>query len=289
VEAYDVHRWAAAFLEQLETITQRPAASQRPGGFNAARVALLARLRESEDLIALLDYDGTLVPYTQTPELARPDSALLDLLRRLAARPRTEVHVVSGRAREALEHWLGALPIALHAEHGFWSRVSNDAEWAGSGEVVGGWREPALAILRDITARTPGSLIEVKAVALAWHYRMADQDAGARRANELRLHLTQLLSNQPVEILAGHKVIEIRPYGFHKGRIVPPLPPEKLASTTVLAIGDDRTDEDLFAALHPDAITIRVGPGATRARFRLDSVASVRALLQSLVEAEVPR
>jgi trehalose 6-phosphate synthase/phosphatase len=118
---------------------------------------------------------------------------------------------------------------------------------------------------------------------------MADQDAGARRANELRLHLTQLLSNQPVEILAGHKVIEIRPYGFHKGRIVPPLPPEKQASTTVLAIGDDRTDEDLFAALQPDAITIRVGPGVTRARFRLDSVASVRALLQSLVEAEVPR
>jgi len=289
VEAYDVHRWAATFLEQLETITQRPPASPRPAGSHAARQTLLARLRESEDLIAFLDYDGTLMPYTQTPELARPDSVLLDLLRGLAARPRTEVHVVSGRAREALEHWLGALPVALHAEHGFWSRTSNDAEWIASGEVGGGWREPALAILRDITARTPGSLIEVKAVALAWHYRMADQDAGARRANELRLHLTQLLSNQPVEILAGHKVIEIRPYGIHKGRIVPPLSPEKLASTTVLAIGDDRTDEDLFAALAPDAITIRVGPGATRARFRLDSVASVRALLQSLVEAEVPR
>jgi trehalose 6-phosphate synthase/phosphatase len=197
--------------------------------------------------------------------------------------------VVSGRGRETLEHWLGALPIALHAEHGFWSRVPNNGEWTASGEVGGSWREPALAILRDITARTPGSLTEVKAVALAWHYRMADQDAGARRANELRLHLTQLLSNQPVEILAGNKVIEIRPYGIHKGRIVPPLPPEKLATTTVLAIGDDRTDEDLFAALPPDAITIKVGPGATRARFRLDSVPSVRALLQSLVEAEVPR
>jgi trehalose 6-phosphate synthase/phosphatase len=118
---------------------------------------------------------------------------------------------------------------------------------------------------------------------------MADQDSGPRRANELRLHLTQLLSNQPVEILAGHKVIEIRPYGIHKGRIVPPLSPEKAASTTILAIGDDRTDEDLFAAVPPEAITIRVGPGATRARFRLDGVPSVRALLQSLVEAEVPR
>jgi trehalose 6-phosphate synthase/phosphatase len=290
VQAYDVHRWAATFLEQLETITQRQPSSRRaPAGAIAARQALQARLRDAEDLLALLDYDGTMVPYTATPELARPDPALLELLGALAARPRSEVHVVSGRPRETLEHWLGALPIALHAEHGFWSRPVGSTEWTALGELGGSWREPALTILRDITARTPGSLIEVKSAALAWHYRMADREAGARRANELRLHLTQLLSNQPVEIIAGHKVIEIRPYGIHKGRIVPPLPPERLATTTVLAIGDDRTDEDLFEALPPEAITIRVGPGPTQARFRLDGVPAVRTLLYSLVEAEVPR
>ena len=290
VQTYDVHRWAATFLEQLDTITSRsPTSIRAAGGAAAAREALLARLREAEDLLVFLDYDGTLVRYTTTPELARPDHGLLELLEELARRPRTEVHVVSGRGREVLERWLGDLPIALHAEHGFWSRAQGGPEWTAAGEVTGEWREPALAILRDITARTPGSLIEVKSVALAWHYRMADQEAGARRANELRLHLSQLLSNQPVEILAGHKVLEIRPHGVHKGRIVPPLTPERLASTTVLAIGDDRTDEDLFAALPSDAITIRVGPGPTRARFRLDGVAAIRSLLRSLVEAEVPR
>src|SRR6185503_19309853 len=188
---------------------------------------------------------------------------------------------------EALERWLGDLPIALHAEHGFWSRARGGSEWIAAAEVGGEWREPALAILRDITARTPGSLIEVKAVALAWHYRMADREAGARRANELRLHLSQMLSNQPVEILAGHKVIEIRPYGVHKGRIVPPLTPERLAATTILAIGDDRTDEDLFGALPSEAITIKVGPGDTKARFRVDGVNTVRELLHSLVDAGV--
>ena len=290
VQTYDVHRWAATFLEQLETITRRSPTSMRPAaGSAAAREALLARLGQADDLLVFLDYDGTLVRYTATPELARPDAGLLELLEELARRPRTEVHVVSGRPLEVLERWLGHLPIALHAEHGFWSRVRGGSEWTAAGEVAGEWREPALAILREITARTPGSLIEVKSVALAWHYRMADQDAGARRANELRLHLSQLLSNQPVEILAGHKVLEIRPHGVHKGRIVPPLTAEKLASTTALAIGDDRTDEDLFAALPSDAITIRVGPGPTRARFRLDGVAAVRTLLRSLVEAEVPR
>lgn len=227
------------------------------------------------------------MPFTATPELARPDAALVRLLRSLAGRPDTEVHIVSGRGREALEQWIGGLPIWLHAEHGFWSRPPGQAEWTPVADIHASWREPVLAILRDFTARTPGSLIEVKAVAIAWHYRMADLETGARRSNELRIHLNQLLSNQPVEILAGNRVLEIRPYGVHKGGILAPMSPEREARTTILAIGDDRTDEDLFTSLSPDAISVKVGPGSTRARFRLESTSSVRALLQMLVETGV--
>jgi trehalose 6-phosphate synthase/phosphatase len=284
VETFDVHRWVGSFLEQLANVPCAGARGATVAGPEAARQELAKRLEETDSLLLLLDYDGTLVPFTPTPELARPDGALVTLLRNLSARPDTEVHVVSGRAREALDQWLGTLPIWLHAEHGFWSRAPGARDWIPAAEVGGSWREPVLAMLRDTTARTPGSLIEVKAVALAWHYRLADLETGARRANELRLHLSQLLSNQPVEILAGNRVLEIRPHGIHKGLIVPPLPPERLARTTVLAIGDDRTDEDLFGALPPEAISIRVGPGATKARFRLESVAAVRLLLQSLVD-----
>ena len=286
VETFDVHRWVASFLDQLGTGARPVAHADAVAGTWAAREELSRRLADTDSLLLLLDYDGTLVPFTPTPELARPDTELLSLLRALAARPATEVHIVSGRGREALDHWLGALPVWLHAEHGFWSRSPEERSWIPAGEVGGSWRDPVLAILRDMTARTPGSLIEVKAVALAWHYRLADLETGARRANELRLHLNQMLSNQPVEILVGSRVLEIRPHGIHKGRIVPPLSPERLERTTILAVGDDRTDEDLFAALPPEAISIRVGPGNTRARFRLEGVAAVRALLQSLVENE---
>ena len=286
VDTFDVHRWVASFLEQLTSAPRTPPrGGPLVGNADEARAELARRLEETDAVLLLLDYDGTLVPFTPTPELARPDAALLQLLRHLAARPDTEVHIVSGRARESLDHWLGSLPVWLHAEHGFWSRGPSTRDWVPAADVGGGWREPVLAILRDTTARTPGSLIEVKAVALAWHYRLADLETGARRANELRLHLNQMLSNQPVEILAGNRVLEIRPHGIHKGRIVPPLPPERLARTTVLAIGDDRTDEDLFGAVPPEAISIRIGPGPTRARYRLESVSAVRALLQSLIDA----
>ena len=288
VATFDVHRWVSSFLEQLERVTEPATRSLSPTGGEAALKAELTRaLDGTDELLVLLDYDGTLVPFTATPELARPDAALLHLLRALAGRPDTEVHIVSGRGREALEQWIGGLPIWLHAEHGFWSRPPGQAEWTPAADIHGSWREPVLAILRDITARTPGSLIEVKAVAIAWHYRLADLETGARRANELRIHLNQLLSNQPVEILAGNRVLEIRPYGVHKGRIIPPMSPEREARTTILAIGDDRTDEDLFTSLPPHAISARVGPGATRARFRLESTSSVRGLLQMLAEAGV--
>jgi trehalose 6-phosphate synthase/phosphatase len=83
---------------------------------------LAARLEAAPVLVLLLDYAGTLVPFAPTPELAEPDVELIALLRGLAARPDTEIHIVSGRTPETLERWLGALPIGLHAEHGFLSR-----------------------------------------------------------------------------------------------------------------------------------------------------------------------
>ena len=81
---------------------------------------LAARLQAAPGLFLLLDYDGTLVPFAPTPDLAEPDDELILLLQELAARPLTEVHVVSGRSRETLERWLGALPIAPHRV-GSWS------------------------------------------------------------------------------------------------------------------------------------------------------------------------
>ena len=55
----------------------------------------------------------------------------------------------------------------------------------------------------------------------------------------------------------------------------------------VLAIGDDRTDEDLFDRLHADDWSVKVGQAATRARFRLADPTAVRAVLALLAE-DVP-
>ena len=55
-------------------------------------------------------------------------------------------------------------------------------------------------------------------------------------------------------------------------------------SVVMVAIGDDRTDDDLFRAMPPGAISVAVGPAATAARYRVESYRNVRQLLRSLVE-----
>jgi trehalose 6-phosphate synthase/phosphatase len=51
----------------------------------------------------------------------------------------------------------------------------------------------------------------------------------------------------------------------------------------LFAAGDDRTHEDLFAALPDDAISVRVGSGTTRARLRLPGPFDLRRMLQALL------
>ncbi len=282
VMTYDVHWWARAFVARLESVDGTPAAS--PGLSTSAEVrAAVDRARAAPHLALLIDYDGTLVPFAPTPDLAAPDADLLALLRRLAARAGTEVHIVSGRKRSTLERWLGSLPVGLHAEHSFWTRPPGGA-WTAAEIPISEWREPVLAILRDFAERTPGSLIEEKTAGFAWHFRTADPEYGAAQAKELALHLATLLSNVPAEILPGDMVLEVRPHGVHKGRAVVQVLAHSAPGTLILAMGDDRTDEDLFAALPDGSVAVHVGASASRAPIRIRDVSAARALLARIAE-----
>lgn len=244
----------------------------------------LARtLSRERALTVLLDYDGTLVPIAQAPELAAPDAAVHALLAAVAARSGTSVHLVTGRPREIVERWFGNLLVDLWAEHGFWHRARPDGAWHPAATVPAGWVDRVHPILEQFTASTPGSFIEKKSASVAWHYRIADDDLGARHAHDLRLRLGGALSNQPFEILDGKKVVEVRLRGVSKAlvseRIVAAVGPGG-----ILAIGDDTTDEDMFGALPPSSVTIVVGTGSSCARYRLQDYRAVRRLLGALCQ-----
>jgi trehalose 6-phosphate synthase/phosphatase len=282
VADHDVHKWAASFLQRLHDL--RPGAPHLPVGPPARSLAgVLADMRRTMTIRLLLDYDGTLVPLARSPELAVPDDELLSLLEGLASSPGIQIDIVSGRSPEALQRWFGHLPISLWAEHGFWHRQRPGGRWEPAAAVPSDWMTRIRPILDQFAASTPGAQVEAKTASLAWHYRGAPRDFGQRQAHELRLLLGDLLSNQPLEVLEGKKVIEVRLRGIGKGIVVQRVQAETDAGTAIVAIGDDRTDDAMFRAVPAGGVTVAVGHRWTSATFCLNDYRGVRRFLRSLV------
>jgi trehalose 6-phosphate synthase/phosphatase len=285
VVEHDVHAWAESFLQELAAlrpIEDATAAIRRA----PALLAMLQDLQRTMRLRLLLDYDGTLVPLARSPDLAAPDRELLSLLARLAGTRGLQLEIVSGRDRDTLQDWLGHLPIGLWAEHGFWHRARPGEPWHPAVAMTAQWMDRVLPILERFAAATPGAMVEVKSASLAWHYRRAPRDFGARQAHELRMLLGDALSNQPLEVLEGKKVIEVRWRGVSKALVAQHAESDSAAETAIVAIGDDRTDEELFRALPASSVTIAVGRPSVAAAFCVDDHRAVRRLLHALLADE---
>jgi trehalose 6-phosphate synthase/phosphatase len=244
-----------------------------------------AAFRSARQRLVILDYDGTLVGYTPTPRQATPSSELLALLGRLAGLPATTVCLLSGRARADLDRWFsGVRGLALAAEHGALLRPAGGAWRSMRPDADTTWKARVLPVLEHYADRTPGSFIEEKEHCLVWHYRLSDPEFGDWVANELVHNLEQMLAETESRAMRGHKAVEVRPAWAHKGSVVNWLEADAPADFR-LAMGDDRTDEDLFEQLPPDAWTVRIGQGPSRARFRLPDPWTVRAFLDELARS----
>ena len=283
VSGHDVHAWATGFLEELTTAgARRETAPARLPRADLATALDAARTRGP--LRVLLDYDGTLVPIASTPERAAPDDDVLSLLAALARTPGLQLDVVSGRTRGTLEQWFGHLPIGLWAEHGFWHRPAPAGGWTPAMPVQADRLARVRRVLDQVASATPGSWVEVKSASLAWHYRGADADFGARQALDLRRLLNEVLANQPFDVLAGKKVIEVRLRGVSKAAVARRLQDDSSPGSAIVAIGDDHTDEDLFRALPAASLTVAVGPRPTGAAFRVADYRDVRRVLRRLIQ-----
>jgi trehalose 6-phosphate synthase/phosphatase len=277
-------RWARTFVDTVRRDSRRTA-------FDANRRCLLESLdaltmgcRRAERRFFLLDYDGTLRPFTSRPEEAVPSPRLLALLRALAGSRRTEAFLVSGRPAATLETWFRDVPIGLCAEHGHLLRLPGREQWETLTAADTEWKGAVLPILESFAAMTPGALVERKAIALAWHWRGCDPEFGLRQAKELAAHLDEALAHCPIEVILGHKVVEVRARGVSKAALADYLARRWTPQDFVLALGDDRTDEDLFARLPAWAWSCRVGRGPTQAASFVETQSDALRLLVRLAQ-----
>jgi trehalose 6-phosphate synthase/phosphatase len=169
------------------------------------------------------------------------------------------------------------------AEHGACIRYRN-GEWEQQATLSPEWKDNLRPMLQQFVSRCPGSFIEEKRSTLAWHYRNTHPDLGFVRSRELRNTLLQLVTNTPLQVIDGNKVIEVRLIGIDKGNtaqnVIKFFNPD-----FILAIGDDTTDEDMFRAIKEKAYTIKIGSGATAAEYTLGAQTDVLPLLIKFVAA----
>jgi trehalose 6-phosphate synthase/phosphatase len=283
IKRYDVFRWVEDFLGSLDEVKAEQELDASRELDEAATARLLAEYRRAQRRTLLIDYDGTLMPFATRPESVAPDETVLTLLRDLTADERNTVVVISGRDRHTLGSWLGDLPLSLVAEHGVWIRPVG-GEWATIEPMSDAWKSRVRQVLEIFVDRTPGSFIEEKEFSLVWHHRAVQHNLAETRRAELRQALSGMLPSMGLTAMEGNQVIEVKRAQINKGRAVHLWVSGE--DGFVFAVGDDRTDEDVFEATPGGAWTVKVGFEATSALYSVPDVWAVRALLYRMTQEE---
>jgi trehalose 6-phosphate phosphatase len=255
---------------------------------------LKARL-SGRPLLLLLDIDGTLSPIAPRPEYAIVPGPTQKILNDLAATPDVHLVVVTGRAAEDGRRLVCTDGAWVIGNHGI--EVAQPGRTPSARDDVAHYESRiADAALRasDLAAdpERNGVLVENKRWTMSVHYRLAHP----RIVPELVERMTRIAGELDLRLTQGKEVIELRPpIQVNKGTAALELA-EMLGAThegaSILAAGDDRTDEDMFAALRerqPSAVTVRVGEDAalpdTKAEFSVSDTEEMRVLLSAVLDA----
>lgn len=228
-------------------------------------------------LAYFFDIDGTLVGIAESPGEVRVEPGLRRSIEALYQSTGGAVALITGRGISDVDRLFPGFRLPIAGQHGIERRNA-------SGEISrhpfpSGRLDAVRRRLAEIVARHPGLVLEDKGLSLALHYRKAPKLAGyAHRV--VRSLATGLGKSYCVQ--SGKRVAEIRPTGRDKGTAIREFMSElPFRGRKPLFLGDDATDEYGFAAVNRlGGQSIKVGPGRTRARWRLRDVGAVRSWLQ---------
>ena len=282
LQSYTSTEWAKTYITDLK----KSSAAER----NLTRAAdddLISKIKSWEKCYLFLDYDGTLVPICSDPKRALIAKPIADLLSALQDKG-IEVVVISGRSRKFLWQQLKHQDIRIVAEHGaeYYDRES----WRMLVNTpIDSWFYLALHIMHHYGRLVPGSSVEVKKYSICWHYRNSPVFYSDYQARKLTEELDFGLASFPVQISSGKKIVEVKAMEADKGKFFNWFSQNILDNRDIpiVALGDDVTDEDLFIALRPDDISIKVGMEGTKARYRLREQQEVATFLRAIAEQAV--
>jgi trehalose 6-phosphate phosphatase len=238
---------------------------------------VIARIRDAEHRLLLLDFDGTLVRLRRHPDDVRFSARGRKILERLAVHEKLTIAVVSGRELQKIQNLVGVEGIRYVGLHGAERAGETTVPSIAARQMV----EAALKTAQTGLAGLRGIEIEDKRLSFAVHYRGARPPA-IETASRVVADIAAA-SNDKLRILCGKKVWELLPRefpgkGFAVLELFARLPEKKIA----IYFGDDETDEEAFSVL-PGQITVNVGGASnTHASFYVRSPSDVLNFLSRL-------
>lgn len=234
--------------------------------------------RLTENSALFVDFDGTLAEIAPRPDAVALPAGMVQLLATLHTRLGGALAVVSGRPIAQLDAYLAPLSLPAAGLHGAERRSASAVVTRLPAADLG----PVVAELQTLAALHTGLLVEPKPGAVALHYRLApDCEALALQAMQAALQ-----RSPGMVLMHGKMVIEMKPAEASKGRAIEAFMAEPpFAGRRPLFAGDDTTDESGFAVVQAaGGIGIKVGPGPTQARHRLDTPTRLHAWLQACAD-----
>jgi trehalose 6-phosphate phosphatase len=249
------------------------------------------RLKAANHVLLLSDFDGTLTPIVDRPELAVLPQDIKKLLRKLAKDSRYTVGIISGRALVDLKSKVDLEGIIYAGNHGL------EIEGFGSSflEPIAEEMRPFLQMLNQALAATlrgiTGAFVEDKGLTVSVHYRLVDDAEEGRVKDTFRKITDPLHVTGKIRITQGKKVYEIRPpVNWDKGKAVAWFIAKSKevkggGGALPIYLGDDLTDEDGFKVIERNGgISIFVGEESLQsvARYFLKSPEEVARFLKML-------
>ncbi len=224
------------------------------------------RLKSANHILLLSDYDGTLTPIADRPELAVLNADTRKLLQALARNRRYTIGLISGRSLTDLKNCVNVDGIIYSGNHGL------EIEGFGTNflEPIAEEVRPYLQILFQVLSTTlrgiKGVFVENKGLTLSVHYRSVNGAEEQKVIDAFDKVTNPLHITGRIRITRGKKVYEIRPpVEWDKGKAVAWLiarckETKGKSGALPVYLGDDLTDEDAFKVIEGyGGITIFVG------------------------------
>jgi trehalose 6-phosphate phosphatase len=205
------------------------------------------QLRHAPARALLLDYDGTLAPFTPDRARAFPYREIPELVSQIM-RHKTRVVLISGRAATELLFLSGIHPQPeIWGSHGA-ERLHSD----GSYEVEAPPAEQRNALQianRSLRSCGLGPRMETKPGGIAVHWRGLSAEERVAIENKVRTVSASLVDDYGLHLLPFDGGIEIRVPGKNKGDAVNAILAEAGKGVAAAYLGDDQTDENAFRAI----------------------------------------